>query len=163
MLPTKFQVNWLLGLGEEAKNRFSRWLSWRPSWISDCNYFWSTSQPQVSSQLAQGCRRSRLLKQLFTPHDGHWLTTIAHHEHFMLRWANNFIEMFLGWPSTKIAKMVPLCWIEWPPKLKIVKTFKQHLLSHWLDFKIIPQKCSLGDSTKIAKWFCSAEQNGCHS
>ena len=24
MLPTKFGVNWLLGLGEEAKNRFSR-------------------------------------------------------------------------------------------------------------------------------------------
>ena len=26
MLPTMFGVNWLLGLGEEAKNRFSRWL-----------------------------------------------------------------------------------------------------------------------------------------
>ena len=25
MLPTKFRVNWHLGLGEEAKNRFSRW------------------------------------------------------------------------------------------------------------------------------------------
>ena len=25
MLPTKFGVNWLLGLGQEAKNRFSRW------------------------------------------------------------------------------------------------------------------------------------------
>ena len=24
MLPTRFGVNWLLGLGEEAKNRFSR-------------------------------------------------------------------------------------------------------------------------------------------
>ena len=24
MLPTMFDVNWLLGLGEEAKNRFSR-------------------------------------------------------------------------------------------------------------------------------------------
>ena len=24
MLPTKFQVNWLLGLGEEAKKHFSR-------------------------------------------------------------------------------------------------------------------------------------------
>ena len=30
-----FGVNWLLGLGEEAKNRFSRWLPWRPAWISD--------------------------------------------------------------------------------------------------------------------------------
>ena len=26
MPPTKFEVNWFLGLGEEAKNRFSRWL-----------------------------------------------------------------------------------------------------------------------------------------
>ena len=34
MLPTKFGVNWLLGLGVEAKNRFSRWVPWRPSWIS---------------------------------------------------------------------------------------------------------------------------------
>ena len=33
MLPTNFGVNWLLCLGEEAKNRFSRWLPWRPSWI----------------------------------------------------------------------------------------------------------------------------------
>ena len=99
MVPSKFGVNWPFGSGEEAKNRFSRW---RPSWISDRNdfsYFWSTSHPdasyQVSSQLAQGYRRSRLLKQLLTPHDGrrttdngHWLTTIAHHEHFVLRWAN---------------------------------------------------------------------------
>ena len=35
MLPTMFGVNWLLGLGEEAKNRFSRWPPWRPSWISN--------------------------------------------------------------------------------------------------------------------------------
>ena len=50
MLPTKFRVNWLLGL-EEVKNRFSRWLSWRPSWISDWHdfsYFWSTSHPDAS-------------------------------------------------------------------------------------------------------------------
>ena len=26
MLPIKFRVNWHLGLGEEGKNRFSRWL-----------------------------------------------------------------------------------------------------------------------------------------
>ena len=117
MLPTKFGVNRLLGLGEEKKNRFSRylgfpigtifaifiyklprcflpslestglseeaknrfswWRLWRPSWISDRNefsYFWSISHPnvsyQVSSQLAQVCRRSRFLKQLLTPHDG---------------------------------------------------------------------------------------------
>ena len=35
MLPSKFGVNWPFGSGEEAKNRFSRWRSWRPSWISD--------------------------------------------------------------------------------------------------------------------------------
>ena len=70
MLPTKFQVNWHFGSGEEEKNRFSRWPPWWSSWISDrsdFHYFWSTSHPdasyQVSSQMAQGCRRSRLLKQ----------------------------------------------------------------------------------------------------
>ena len=39
MLPSKFEVNWPFGSGEEAKNRFSRW---RPSSISDrhdFNYF----------------------------------------------------------------------------------------------------------------------------
>ena len=101
MLPSKFGVNWPFGSGKEAKNRFSRWRPWRQSLISDrhdLSYFLSTSHPdasyQVSSQLAQGCRRSRLLKQLLTPQDrrrttddGHWLTTIAHHEHFVLRWA----------------------------------------------------------------------------
>ena len=37
MLPSKFGVNWPFGSGEEAKNRFSRWLPWQPSWISDRN------------------------------------------------------------------------------------------------------------------------------
>ena len=117
MVPSKFWVNWPFGSGEEEKNRFSRWRPWRPSWISDRNdfsYFWSTSHPdasyQVSSQLAQGCRRSRFLKQLLTPHDGrrttddgHWLTTIAHHEHFVLRWAKKKI---IGIPEP-LYKMVP--------------------------------------------------------
>ena len=64
MLPTKFGVNWLLGLVEEAKNGFSRWLPWRPSWSSHLlafSYFWSKSHPdasqQVWSQLAFGFRR----------------------------------------------------------------------------------------------------------
>ena len=46
MLTTMFGVNWLLGLGEEAKNSFSSWLPWPPSWISyrhDFSYFWSRS------------------------------------------------------------------------------------------------------------------------
>ena len=51
MLPSKFGVNWPFGSGEEAKNRFSRWLQWRPSWISDrhdFSYFWSISHPDAS-------------------------------------------------------------------------------------------------------------------
>ena len=39
MLPTKFRVIWPFGSGEEAKNRFSRWLPWQPSWISYWNDF----------------------------------------------------------------------------------------------------------------------------
>ena len=65
MLPPMFGVYWLLGLGEEAKNRFSRWLPWWPSWISDrhdFSHFWSTSHPdasyQVWGQLAFWFRRS---------------------------------------------------------------------------------------------------------
>ena len=39
MILTEFQVSWPFGLGEEAKNRFSRRLPWRPSWIFDWNNF----------------------------------------------------------------------------------------------------------------------------
>ena len=39
MLPTKFRVNWPFSSGEETKNRFSRWLPWWPSWISDWHDF----------------------------------------------------------------------------------------------------------------------------
>ena len=39
MLPTKFGVNWSFGSGEEAKNRFSRWPLWWPSWITDRHDF----------------------------------------------------------------------------------------------------------------------------
>ena len=38
MLPSKFGVNWPFSLGE-VKNRFSRWLPWRTSWISDWQDF----------------------------------------------------------------------------------------------------------------------------
>ena len=51
MLPSKFEVNWPFGSEEEAKNRFSRWLPWRPSWISDrqdFSFFLSTSHPDAS-------------------------------------------------------------------------------------------------------------------
>ena len=51
MLATKFRVKWPFGSGEEAKNRFSRWLPWRPSWFydrHDFSYFLSTSHPDAS-------------------------------------------------------------------------------------------------------------------
>ena len=124
MLPTKFKVNKPFD-SREAKNRFSRWLPWQPSWISDQKYFsyfyapppkkwrgimlyplkfwvchrphhssarnssysfrpsWisylndfsyflSTSRPdasyQVSSQLAQGCRR-KCWRRTLTDHN----------------------------------------------------------------------------------------------
>ena len=37
------------------------------------------------------------------------------------RFWNNFTGRFLGWPSTKIAQTVLLCWTRWPPELKIEK------------------------------------------
>ena len=53
------------------KNRFSRWLPWQPSWISnenDFSQFQSISHPdasyQVSSQLGFGFRR-RSEKKIF--------------------------------------------------------------------------------------------------
>ena len=56
ILPTKFGVNWPFGSGEEAKNRFSRWRPWRPTWIFDRNdfsfFFLSTSHPDASYQVS---------------------------------------------------------------------------------------------------------------
>ena len=48
MLPTKFWVNWPFGSGEEVKNRFSRWLPWRPSSFydrHDFSYFFIYKSP----------------------------------------------------------------------------------------------------------------------
>ena len=71
MLPTKFQVNWPFGSGEDAKKRFSRWQLWQPPWISnrkDFSYFLTPSHPdasyQVSSPLAFRFRR-RSKKYIF--------------------------------------------------------------------------------------------------
>ena len=51
---------------------------------------------------------------------------------------NNFTEVFLLWPFTKIAKKVLLGWTKWLPELKIEKkTFKIHLLGQWPDSKMI--------------------------
>ena len=71
MLPTKFQVKWPFGSGEDAKIKFLRWRLLRPSWIinqKDSSYFLSTRHPdasyKVSSQLAFRFRRRRE-KQIF--------------------------------------------------------------------------------------------------
>jgi len=39
-----------------------------------------------------------------TTHDGQPLTTIAHHEHFVLRWANKRAQSALGRSTEKKAK-----------------------------------------------------------
>ena len=72
----------------------------------------------------------------------------------MVWFQNYFIEICLGWPFTRIAKTVLLRWTKWPPELKIEKVFKQHLfIGQLFDFKIILQKCSLGNPLpKLLKW-----------
>ena len=37
MLPTKFGVNWPFTSGEEAENRFSRWLPWWQDFQDGCH------------------------------------------------------------------------------------------------------------------------------
>ena len=65
-----------------------------------------------------------------------------------------------GRSSTKIAQIVLLRCTKWLPELKREKPLKD-FLGQWPDFKIISQKCSLGDPLpKQLKWFPSAEQNG---
>ena len=56
---------------------------------------------------------------------------------------SNFSEVFLLWPFTKIAKIIPLGWTKWPPELKIEKkqtkktitlnviSFASGLISKW--------------------------------
>ena len=108
MLLTKFQVNWLVGLGEEVKNRFSRWPPWQPSWISnqhDFSYFWSTSHPdanyQVWSQLAFGFRK-RSEKKIFQ--DGH------HRSHLGL-----LISTILAIFDLQVTLMLPTKFgVNWP-------------------------------------------------
>ena len=64
VLPTEFRLKWPFGSEEDVKNRFSKWPSWWPPWISDWNgfsYFWSTNHPgdsyQALSQLPFRFRR----------------------------------------------------------------------------------------------------------
>ena len=64
IFPTKFRVDWPLGLGEIVQNRFLRRQRWWPFWISNRHNFSNfllTSCPdtsyQISSQLAFWFRR----------------------------------------------------------------------------------------------------------
>ena len=56
MLPTKFQVKWRFGSGEDAKNSFSRWPPQGPSWISDRNkfsFFFINVTPMLPTKFCQ--------------------------------------------------------------------------------------------------------------
>ena len=68
MLPTKFRVNWPFGSGEEAKNRFSRWLPWQTSWISDwhfvCVEVLRSSQPNGAMSSAVSLPNHTILGRL---------------------------------------------------------------------------------------------------
>ena len=44
---------------------------------------------------------------------------------------NNFTELFLLMPFTKIAQMVTLHRTKGQPELQIRNNFKRHLLNHW--------------------------------
>ena len=50
MLPIKFQHKWPFVSGEEAKNRFSRWQSWRPFWNSFSYFFIYKSPPMLPTK-----------------------------------------------------------------------------------------------------------------
>ena len=53
---------------------------------------------------------------------------------------NNFTELFLLIPSTKLAQIVLLRWTKGPPEPQIRNIFKRHLLwNHLSKFKIISQ------------------------
>ena len=56
---------------------------------------------------------------------------------------NNFTELFLIKPFTKIAQMVPLCWTKGLPERQIRNILKQHLLNHWPKFIIISHNNSI--------------------
>ena len=86
----------------------------------------------------------------------------------MAPFQNNVAEMFLGWASTKIAKIVPLHSTKWPPELKTEKPLNKissQTNATISNYKfVIPQECSLDDSLqKMLKLFCSTEQNGAKS
>ena len=74
----------------------------------------------------------------------------------MTGFQNDFTEMFLLCPLTKIAKMVSFGLTKWPPELKIEKGHRRHasvnnllkrhlFLNRLMDFEIILQECFLSN------------------
>ena len=56
---------------------------------------------------------------------------------------NDFTQLFLMMPTTKIAQMVPLQGTNGLPELYIRNDVKNiFILNHWSQFKIISQNCS---------------------
>ena len=82
----------------------------------------------------------------------------------MAQFQNNFAEMFLLWPCTKLAKMVPLHWTRWPPELKIENNLND--ISSQADGSISKQfhrNVPLMVLYQLRKWFHSTEQDGLQS
>ena len=93
ILPTKFQVKQPFGSGEEVQTD-SQDGGHLEFWIRTSLVIFdlqvSPILPTKLWELAQGWIRSCHLKQIVD--NWHWLITIAHLDHFMLRWANNAVN-----------------------------------------------------------------------
>ena len=81
-------------------------------------------------------------------------------QHLLASFQNNFTEMFLRWPSTKIMKMVLLHWTKWPPKLKLKEKKKKTFITKTCLFKYIEnfttKKWKFSDKNFWYFWyFCS--------
>ena len=141
MLPTKFQVNWPFGSGEEASN-----------W-NDLSYFWSTSHPddsyQVSSQLAFRFRTGSKNIYFQIPW---WPSWIPNRKDYCYFWSTSYpnasyqVSSQLAFPfrrrnEKKIFKMA------WQPSW----------ISNWNDFSYFwftsHPNASYQVSSQLALWF----------
>ena len=60
MPPIKFQLNRTYGLGGDVLQKFSRWLTWQPSWILEWNDFSNSKPPCGPSAIHQVWAQSDL-------------------------------------------------------------------------------------------------------
>ena len=128
---------WTKGLSElQMINNFKRHLlnHWSKFKIisQNCSSWWKLHKIAqiICSTKQRGCQSSRSemsFNDIFS-----WT---------MVQIQNNFTELFLIIPFTKIAQMVLLHWTKGPQELQIRNIFK-HLLNHWSKFEIISQNCS---------------------